>query len=343
MMQRRSALLILAVGLALVGAACVPPPAPSPPAPYLDVRYTDLQTTPQATPLSYGAAPAIDPKVGASDPFHRPLDSAGNEIQRMWLTNPVDNSATNRPAIIWVHGGGFRGGIGSSYALLTGVAAGYSQRGYVSLSIEYRIDTTSNCQAVQDYTGDPNDPAYLAERAQCLRGITAAQQDTQAAVRWVRRHATDYRVDPNKVAVGGFSAGAVTAANVAYNSDLAGNWAYSPEDDPHADSHVQAAFGASGCNYDPTTIGSGDAPVSFIHSELDAAVDYDRCVVPSFGTARAAGLVAELTSYCGESGHAQALYNTYKAATDSQWTTFLARELKIYSGLRPASSDPFCP
>lgn len=60
-------------------------------------------------------------------------------------------------------------------------------------------------------------------------------------------------------------------------------------------------------------------------------------------TARADGLVAELTSYCTESAHAESLYAEHKAATDTQWTTFLARELHIYSGMRPPSADPLCP
>ena len=167
--------------------------------------------------------------------------------------------------------------------------------------------------------------------------------DAQAAVRWVRRHAATYHVDPNKVAIGGFSAGAVTADMVAFNADLAGTWKYSPDDDPAASSRVQAAFGASGCNYDPSTIGAGDSPTSFIHSELDPAVDYRDCVVPTFTAARAAGLVAELTSYCDQRGHAASLYQQHQAATDAQWTTFLAREMRIYSKLRPASADPLCP
>lgn len=334
--------------LPLVFAACkgdqgiVGPGVPPSLRPYLDVMYSNLQTTPEATPLSYGAAPPIDPTVGSRDPFGRPVDASGNEIQRMWITDPVDNQAALRPAIILVHGGGFKAGIGKGYEMLDTFQS-YAQRGYVVMSIEYRIDVTSDCQGVQDYTGDPNDSAYLADRAQCFRGITAAWQDTQAAVRWLRRHAAEYRVDPDKIAVGGSSAGAVTAANVAYNSDLAGNWSYSSADNPHADSRAQAAFGASGCNYDPTTIGAGDAPVSFIHGELDPMVDYDRCVVPSFATARAAGLVAELTSYCGERLHATKLYSAHQAATDLQWTTFLARELKLYSGMRPPSADAFCP
>jgi dienelactone hydrolase len=327
--------------LVVTATACVPAAPPSP-APYLDPVYSDLRTTPQATPLSYGAAPPIDPTVGPNDPHRRPLDGAGNEIQRMWITDPVDNTAERRPAIIFIHGGGFKGGIGQAYPLLTSARA-YAQRGYVLFSIEYRTDTTSECQAVQDHTGDPDDPGHLARKAQCERGITAAQRDAQAAVRWVRRHAAQYRVDPNMIAAGGFSAGAITAANLAYNSDLAGTYAYSSEDDPRTGSRVQAAFGSSGCNYDPTTIGAGDAPVSFIHGELDALVDYDTCVVPSFRTARQAGLVAELASYCGDRRHAQRLYVAYQLATDEAWTTFLARELKIYRDMRPPSAAAFCP
>ncbi|MEJ7583969.1 MAG: alpha/beta hydrolase fold domain-containing protein [Acidimicrobiales bacterium] len=304
--------------------------------------FSHQSTTPETAPLTYGAAPPIDPRVGPNDPHNRPLDARGNEIQRVWLTDPIDNQAQRRPAIIFVHGGGFRGGIGNGYPLLTRASA-YAERGYVLFSIEYRTDTTSDCQAVQDYTGDPDDPEYLALKTQCLRGITAAQQDAQAAVRWVRRHAADRRIDPNKVAMGGFSAGAITAANVAYSADGAGEYAYSSEDDPGADSRIDAAFGSSGCTYDPTLIGRGDSPVSFIHGELDVLVDYDSCVVPSFETARAAGLVAELSSYCGDSRHATTLYKAHMAATDAQWTTFLARELRIYSGMRPPSASAFCP
>jgi len=52
--------------------------------------------------------------------------------------------------------------------------------------------------------------------------------------------------------------------------------------------------------------------------------------------------VAELTSYCNESTHAAALYRKYEAATDEQWTTFLARQLKLYTGMREATAKPVC-
>jgi acetyl esterase/lipase len=338
--MRRTALLAVVTLTGVLAAACVPPPAPSPPAPYLDAVYADLAVTPRAQPITYGAAPAIDPGVGPADPFARPHDGAGNELLRLWVTDPTDNASPLRPAIIWVHGGGFKAGIGAGYGLATDTAAQYARRGYVGFSVEYRVDTTSDCQWVQD--NPPTAPGYAEARARCERAIGAAQQDTQAVIRWVRRHAAQYRVDPTKIAVGGFSAGAVTAANVAYRWDASGDHAYSPDDDPRADSRAQATFGASGCEYLPESIGVGDAPASFIASELDQAVDY-ACVSTTTNTARARGLVAELTSYCDAGGHAKSLYLQHQAATDAQWTTFLARELWIWSGQRPPSTDPTCP
>jgi acetyl esterase/lipase len=223
----------------------------------------------------------------------------------------------------------------------------------VSISVEYRIDTTligtqsganrppSLCQWVQD-NENPGDPLWQQRYEQCRRNIRAAQYDTQGAVRWIRAHAANYGIDPNKIAVGGFSAGAVTAANLAYRGDDVGTLQYFAGDDRSVPaSKVQAAFGASGCEYEPASIGTGDAPVSFIHSKYDVAVPYD-CMAATVTTARGLGLVAELTSYCNSNLHAEKLYTPNQAATDAQWTSFLARELKIYSGVRPPSDDPIC-
>jgi acetyl esterase/lipase len=350
-------LLAVAGVVALVAIACVPP-APPAPAPYLDVVY-DATVTPKAAPVTWGAAPNIDANYGGTlyagtsieqqDP-RPPLDANGNEPLRLWVATPV-NSTVNRPAIIWLHGGGFAKGIDSMYGLANGAGRDYARRGYVGFSVEYRIDTTlvpngntptSLCQWVQDHE-DPNDPVWVQRASQCRRNVLAAQQDAQAAVRWVRAHASTYGVDPNKIAIGGFSAGAVTAAHVAYRSDDVGTTTYFSGDDRSvAKSKVGAAFGASACEYDLPAIGAGDAPTSWIHAKFDQAVPY-QCIAATVTAARAAGLVAELTSYCNSSLHAQSLYDPNEAATDAQWTTFLARELHIYSGLRAPSADPVCP
>lgn len=323
---------------------------------------------PKDSPTVWGSAPSIDAAYGGTLYAGTPIEQAdprpalvdGREPLRLWVASP-DDGRTDRPVIIWVHGGGFAVGIDSMYGLAAGTGRDYAKRGYVSISVEYRIDTTlvgagtashrppSLCQWVQDNI-DPGDPVWVVRQAQCQRNVLAAQNDVQGAVRWVKAHATDLGIDPNRVAVGGFSAGAVTAANVGYrtdtSSDLGDDTYFSGDVLSVARSKVKATIGASGCTHSPElggprTIGAGDAPASFIHSRFDQAVPYS-CAAEAFGEARTQGLVAELTSYCTENGHANNLYDAHRDATDEQWTTFLTRQLSLYSGTREPSAEPFC-
>lgn len=367
--------LLVLVSLALVAplvapmAAAAAPSDPGPASLYLG-QQPDIHpvVTPEDQPITWGAAPPIDEHYGGTlyagtsieQPDPRPaLDGNAKEPLRAWMADPADGR-TGRPAIIWIHGGGFAVGIDSMWDLANHTAKEYAKRGYVGFSIEYRIDTTligssvagrppSLCQWVQDNRPPvgTDDPVWTARAAQCARNLLAAQHDALASVRWLRQHAAEYGVDPDRIAVAGFSAGAVTAANTAYQSDDVGDVTYFPGDSlSPAASKPAAAFGASGCvptpdGTPPTTIGAGDAPFAMIQSINDGAVEYS-CVRNTIAAARAAGLVAELTSYCAESGHAAGLYRVHPAATDLLWTNFLARELGLYSDLRPATTAGFC-
>jgi predicted esterase len=348
--------------VAVVATACVPP-YPGTTRLYLDPQADIVPSvTPKATAITWGAAPAIDANYGGTlyvgtglqtqDP--RPaLLTGGLEPLRLWVADP-NNGVANRPAIIWLHGGGFAVGIDSMYGLANTTGKEYAQRGYVSISVEYRTDTTlvgtgarppSLCQWVQD-NENPTDPVWVQRRDQCARNVLAAQYDAQGALRYIRAHATEFGIDPNKIAVGGFSAGAVTAVNMAYRSDDIGTVSYFSGDPmTSAASTVKAAFGASGCLYSLdgqlNDIGAGDGPVSLIESRFDGAVPYS-CVANTVATARSRGLVAELTSYCTESLHAAELRDAHKVATDEQWTDFLARYLPLYSNVPPMPDQPLC-
>jgi pectinesterase len=83
-----------------------------------------------------------------------------------------------RPAIVFVHGGGWRAGLRANFAPM---AIRMAERGYVTATISYRLA--------------PEAP------------YPAAIHDVKAAVRWVRAHAADYGVDPDRIAVAGGSAG----------------------------------------------------------------------------------------------------------------------------------------
>ena len=82
------------------------------------------------------------------------------------------------PAIVCVHGGGFRAGSRDGYRELTWRLA---QRGYVAATVDYRLS-----------------PKYR---------FPAHVHDVKAAVRFLRTHAAKYKLDPSRVGATGGSAG----------------------------------------------------------------------------------------------------------------------------------------
>jgi acetyl esterase/lipase len=104
--------------------------------------------------------------------------SAVGGRQTMDVIRPRDNSAAPRPAILLVHGGGFRGGTKEGY---TGLAVKLAEHGYVAATANYR----------------------LAPRNQ----FPAAVEDVKAAVRFLRANAAKFNLDPAHIGTLGGSAG----------------------------------------------------------------------------------------------------------------------------------------
>lgn len=82
------------------------------------------------------------------------------------------------PAVLCIHGGGFRAGAREGY---DGLCIKLAQRGFVAATITYRLA-----------------PKYK---------FPAAIHDTKAAVRWLRANAATYKINPEKIGVMGGSAG----------------------------------------------------------------------------------------------------------------------------------------
>lgn len=95
------------------------------------------------------------------------------------------------PAVVCIHGGGFRAGKREGYDPLVIKLA---QRGYVAMTITYRLA-----------------PKYQ---------FPAAVHDTKAAVRWARANAAKYKIDPDRIGVTGGSAGGHLAQFLAVTSDV---------------------------------------------------------------------------------------------------------------------------
>ena len=291
--------------LALVGAVAITVAACGPPG---TTRYVDrIFATATATKgVHYATAP--DLVTGA--PVALSLDAF----------QPGGDTAASRPALIWVHGGGFQTGDRTN---TDQIAIEYAQRGYVTFSIDYRLDPGNRCAELQ--AGTIIDPTELArETARCRAAIVGAQHDAQAVVRWVRANAAAYRVDPSRIAMGGFSAGAITALDVGYRSDDPGDVG----DFDANDSRIQAAISASGCTYLPDSIGPGDAPAYLLHAEWDPYV-YFSCAKETADRAHAAGLVAETMFFPHDPAHADLLYLLHKSDVDAAWTAFLVKQLGL--------------
>jgi len=107
---------------------------------------------------------------------------SGERELRLDMFLPKDDIKIH-PGIVFVHGGGWRGGNKSHFHRQAAYLAG---KGYVGICIEYRL------------SGEAKFPA--------------AVEDVKCAVRWFRANAKKYKVDINKIASAGGSAGGHLAA-----------------------------------------------------------------------------------------------------------------------------------
>ena len=96
-----------------------------------------------------------------------------------------------RPAIIIFYGGSWKGG---NKEQLKCYAVHFAQQGYVAVTPQYRLKKAGEW---------PN-----------------SVQDAKCAVRWLRSHAEEYGVDPDRIGVMGNSAGAYLALMVAYTPEV---------------------------------------------------------------------------------------------------------------------------
>lgn len=92
------------------------------------------------------------------------------------IVMPKDAPAKPHPCVVWIHGGGWSKGTHKANQ-----AAWLAGKGYVAASVEYRL------------SGEAIYPAQI--------------QDCKAAIRFLRAHAKDYGIDPNRIGVWGGSAG----------------------------------------------------------------------------------------------------------------------------------------
>jgi acetyl esterase/lipase len=100
----------------------------------------------------------------------------GDPSQTLDLYLPEEPSDKPLPIIVYIHGGGWRGGSKAGCPAIS-----YVLHGYAAAGVEYRFSN---------------------------KAVFPAQiQDCQAAIRWIRANSKKYNIDPNHIGVWGSSAG----------------------------------------------------------------------------------------------------------------------------------------
>lgn len=117
-------------------------------------------------------------------------DSGRERKLEMHIFEPENFKATDkRPCFLALHGGGWVAGTAD---VMYCVAQHFAQRGWLGVSLQYRIARADRGTTVFD----------------CVR-------DARSAVRYLRAHAAELGIDPNQIVVGGRSAGGHLAAATA--------------------------------------------------------------------------------------------------------------------------------
>jgi acetyl esterase/lipase len=191
--------------------------------------------------VRYGSAPGADRK-----PVALTLD----------LYQPTGDTVSQRPAVVWVHGGGYSVGDKASGPASV-LASRFAALGYLAVSINYRLLSPRGC-------GGP-----LGVTSECYAAAIEAVHDAQAAVRWLRANATTHRIDPDRIAIGGESAGGITAAGVGVYADQPG-----ASGNPGYPSTVRAWVSISGGLPGGAFVDRTDATGLLFHGTADAVVPY---------------------------------------------------------------------
>lgn len=126
-------------------------------------------------------------KAALPEPTERQIyKTVGDTRLELWIYKPAGwKSSDKRSAIVFYHGGGWKGGNPSAFARQCEKLAA---RGMVAISVQYRLTSQAGVK-IED----------------CVK-------DARSAFRWVTSHAMELGIDPAKIAAGGGSAGGHLAA-----------------------------------------------------------------------------------------------------------------------------------
>lgn len=196
---------------------------------------------------------------------------------------PAGDAVTLRPALVWIHGGSFISG-DKAGPDVKGLCEEFAHRGYVSVSIEYRLGMN----------------IFGPDSVDGTEAVMRAVHDARAAVRYLYKDVKDngntYGIDTNRIIIAGVSAGAITAVHYGYLEDISewpswvdstkaglgggvegesGNAGYS--------SRVIGVVNVAGALARKEWLTPGSLPIVGLHGDADDVVPYGSAVIMMLG------------------------------------------------------------
>ncbi|GAA4495561.1 hypothetical protein GCM10023172_07470 [Hymenobacter ginsengisoli] len=226
----------------------------------------------KSTGIVYGQNSVVNYNYGFSPPTTSLVTLA------LDFYEPSGDVLAQRPLIIFAFGGSF---INGQRTDMDDLCQAFARKGYATATIDYRRIPANSVLTVF------GSPALLADE------IVRASSDMKAAVRFFRANAATYRIDPAKIIVAGYSAGAITALQTAYidsetedptftaayqnNGGLEGN-----TDLPAPNSslpsynarNLAGTFSLAGGVATLSVISAGNPPIFSAHGDADTTVPY---------------------------------------------------------------------
>jgi dienelactone hydrolase len=187
---------------------------------------------------------------------------------------PQGDDFSNRPLIIFAHGGSFYVGNKNNPEAIA-FCESFARKGYVTASIQYRLTSQLS----------------LLDSNVMIQTVFNAISDMKAAIRYFRKDVSlnnnTYGIDTSQIFIAGYSAGAITAINLAFLNqeeeipsylqsfvDNAGGLE-GDSGNPGYSSKPKAVASLAGAVYLPSFLDAQDVPIVSVHATDDETVSFD--------------------------------------------------------------------
>jgi len=209
-----------------------------------DLRAADIGARPRigapAKPSRQVVKPDVrDVRYAEKRPELVADDPSSDRLLDLYLPRTAKPS-TGYPCVMFIHGGGFKGGDKRSRGSINAVCLGLLKNGIAVVSINYYLVRKYS----RSKTRDRN------------REVRLAAEDAELAMKWIADHAGEHGLDLDRFAVCGSSAGARTCFELAY---------IRRQEAPK----IRAVVDLWGIMVAPEKIRGGTPPALIIHGDRD--------------------------------------------------------------------------